>query len=63
MIKLPKEIKLNNLICPECGKMLEVTSYKKDGTKYQSMCRNCLTYWDFIKYEMSDDDIRELARE
>lgn len=49
--------------CPDCGNTMDIDSRKDDGSKYEMTCRRCLKYWDFIRHDMLDSDIRELASE
>lgn len=55
------KINPKNIICPHCGKSLEICQSKNDGSYFQGLCRNCLCYWDITKHECSEEDIRELA--
>ena len=50
--------------CPFCGRgFLECVQWKNDKSFFQFLCRGCLIYIDLKKYEMDEEDIRELASE
>ena len=57
------KVDYKNLICPICGKRLEICMSKNNNSYFQGLCRNCLCYWDIKRISCSEGDIRELAQE
>ena len=41
---------------------MEICTYKKDNSYFQFECSHCLCFWNMDKLEMTDNEIRELAR-
>jgi len=49
--------------CPDCGRLMEIVLKKNDNSMIQFECRNCLSWFELKRYKMTDEEIREIARE
>jgi len=48
--------------CPRCEHMMEIVLKKNDGSMIQFECRNCLCWYELKRFEMTEEEVRELAR-
>ena len=54
--------KLKPINCPVCNTLMEIVLRKTNNSFIQFECRNCLAFWELKKYDMTDEEVRELAQ-